>query len=120
MSWRQCVPVVVGVPVVVLQLLDGGDLGQIVCPRGGMEYWVALEEDQVVSITSQAVRALANLHRKGVVHRDIKPDQFLMAKPQVLPSPCPSPWLDVPPVAVVQGNAVEQRYSVSVLSNGVE
>ncbi len=61
-----------GVHYLVMQLVDGKDLGAIVKEHGPME--VA----QAVECMIQAARGLQYAHGKGIVHRDIKPGNLLL------------------------------------------
>jgi serine/threonine protein kinase len=58
-SWR-------GAPVLVIELLEGGTLADRI--RGG-----PLAFGEAISIASQIVRCLGDLHAQGLLHRDVKP-----------------------------------------------
>jgi serine/threonine-protein kinase len=62
-----------GVPYLVMELVDGHDLQRQL--RSG-----PLGVDQAVRIGGQICDALEAAHEAGVVHRDIKPDNILLAR----------------------------------------
>ena len=62
----------------VLEYIEGRDLGALVKERG------LLPIPEAVDYTIQAARGLAYAHRCGVVHRDIKPGNLLMARDNVV------------------------------------
>jgi serine/threonine-protein kinase len=65
-----------GVPFLVMELLEGQTLGALI-QEGPLPLWRALE------IARQTLRVLAFSHMKGVVHRDLKPNNvFLQALPE--------------------------------------
>ena len=57
-----------------MELLDGEALGDRVKRLGRMP-WV-----EAVAIVRQALLSLAEAHEKGVIHRDLKPDNLFLAK----------------------------------------
>ncbi|HEY4160033.1 MAG TPA: serine/threonine-protein kinase, partial [Polyangiaceae bacterium] len=56
-----------GEPYMVMEYLEGEDLGQWLTRRG------ALPVEQAVEFVIQACEALADAHSLGIVHRDLKP-----------------------------------------------
>ncbi|KAI5012370.1 hypothetical protein ZWY2020_024504 [Hordeum vulgare] len=56
----------------VVDLCAGGDLLSLVSARGGR-----LPEREAVGLAAQLASALAACHRRGVAHRDVKPDNLL-------------------------------------------
>ena len=57
-----------------MELLDGEALGDRL-KRSGRVPW-----SEAVSIVRQALLSLAEAHEKGVIHRDLKPDNLFLAK----------------------------------------
>jgi tetratricopeptide (TPR) repeat protein len=60
-----------------MEVLEGQDLGSIVRPG-------PLPVDQGIELLIQAANALAVVHDHGVVHRDVKPDNFFLTNAGVL------------------------------------
>ena len=58
----------------VMEYLDGRDLGQILRDKG------PLTPDRAALLCAQACDGLAAVHARGIVHRDIKPDNLFLAK----------------------------------------
>ncbi len=63
-----------GQPFLVMEYLDGGDLGQLMATAGAMPL------PRVLKIVEQIVSALSAVHRKGIVHRDLKPQNVLLIR----------------------------------------
>jgi serine/threonine protein kinase/putative intracellular protease/amidase len=61
-----------GIPFLVMEFIKGRDLAQRVAKEG------PLPADQAVDVVLQAARALDHAHRRGVIHRDIKPHNLLV------------------------------------------
>jgi serine/threonine-protein kinase len=61
-----------GLPYLVSEFLDGQELGERVKDAGKLELGVA------VSITRQVCRALSAAHARGIVHRDMKPENVFL------------------------------------------
>ncbi|XP_040376967.1 phosphoenolpyruvate carboxylase kinase 2 isoform X2 [Oryza brachyantha] len=55
----------------VVDLCEGGDLFSLVSARG------RLSEPEAADLMAQLASALASCHRRGVAHRDVKPDNLL-------------------------------------------
>jgi serine/threonine-protein kinase len=63
-----------GVRYFVMEYASGVTVGQLL-QRGG-----AMDEARVARIAMQIARALDHAHEKGLVHRDVKPDNILLTK----------------------------------------
>jgi eukaryotic-like serine/threonine-protein kinase len=61
-----------GKSFVVLELLDGHDLGKVLASTGPMP------GSRAVHIIQQILRGLGAAHAKGIVHRDMKPDNVFI------------------------------------------
>lgn len=59
---------------IVMELVDGITLKQYMKEHG------ALPTDEVLNFSIQIVRALAHAHSKGIIHRDIKPQNVMLLK----------------------------------------
>ncbi|MBU2693638.1 serine/threonine-protein kinase [Pimelobacter sp. 30-1] len=64
-----------GTPYIVTQYVDGRDLWSWLRERGPMPARQALQ------LCAQLARGLADAHRAGVVHRDVKPSNILIRDP---------------------------------------
>lgn len=62
-----------GTHYLAMEYVDGRDLGQIVDNEG------PLPVDQAVDYIIQAARGLAYAHGRGIIHRDVKPQNMLLA-----------------------------------------
>lgn len=60
-----------GLLYIVFELLAGRDLGELLSERG------TLDEPMVVHIMRQVLLSLDEAHSKGLLHRDIKPDNII-------------------------------------------
>ncbi len=58
----------------VTEFVDGASLRDLLRERG------RLEPEEAASLVSQAARALAAAHARGIVHRDVKPANLLVAE----------------------------------------
>jgi serine/threonine protein kinase len=61
-----------GAPFMAMEYLEGGSLSRLMKERG------ALPLQQAVSIARQVAMGLGYAHERGIIHRDIKPDNILM------------------------------------------
>jgi len=61
-----------GIHYLVMEFVDGQPLGQLVATRGAMPI------KQAISCILQAARGLEYAHAKGIIHRDIKPNNLLL------------------------------------------
>jgi len=61
-----------GYPFLVMELLQGQDLGQAITRQG------PIEPVRAVSIVRQVADALMAAHSEGVVHRDLKPENIFL------------------------------------------
>ena len=60
---------------VIMEYLNGGSLTQYVtCER------ISITEDQIAAICKSCLTALAYLHSRGIIHRDVKSDSILLSK----------------------------------------
>jgi phosphate/phosphite/phosphonate ABC transporter binding protein len=63
-----------GLLFIQMEFVDGTSAGELVRTRG------RLSEARAVQIALDAARGLAEAHRAGIVHRDVKPDNILVRR----------------------------------------
>jgi serine/threonine protein kinase len=61
-----------GRPYIIMEYLDGWPLGRMIAQRG------RLPAGSLAQLTREVLSALGAAHEKGVVHRDIKPDNIFV------------------------------------------
>src|SRR6476646_3793848 len=61
-----------GTPYIAMELVDGRTLKDLVRERG------PLPPDVAINLTIQVLRALGYAHRRGIVHRDVKPQNVIL------------------------------------------
>jgi serine/threonine-protein kinase len=61
-----------GTPYIAMELVDGRTLKELVLERGPLPPEIA------ISLTEQILRALGYAHRRGIVHRDVKPQNVIL------------------------------------------
>ena len=59
---------------IVMEFLDGENLKQYISRRG------LFEPDELISLLIPVMKALKNMHAKGLIHRDISPDNIMYTK----------------------------------------
>ena len=62
-----------GIHYLVLEFVGGQNLGQMLEARS------VLDEPEALAILGDVARALVDAHERGIVHRDVKPDNILLA-----------------------------------------
>src|SRR3954469_17906925 len=61
-----------GTPYIAMELVDGQTLKEVVTQRGPLPPNVAVE------LTEQILRGLGYAHKRGIVHRDVKPQNVIL------------------------------------------
>ncbi len=61
-------------PYMVMEYVDGESLG------GKIERQGRMAEDEAIRVITQVARALHCAHKRGMVHRDVKPDNVLLTR----------------------------------------
>lgn len=60
---------------IVLEYMEGGDLYEVVSKHG------AMEEQKAITVIRQILRALAFLHVRRIIHRDVKLENIMLPRP---------------------------------------
>jgi len=63
-----------GVHYIAMELVEGGNLEQLVQLSGPMEV------ERACQLIAEAAEALAHAHKRGIVHRDVKPANLLLTR----------------------------------------
>ena len=63
-----------GLAFIVMEHLEGRDLGAVLAERG------CLEKEVVATIVTQVAKALGKVHAAGLLHRDVKPDNIFLSE----------------------------------------
>lgn len=61
-------------PFIVMELLDGESLGQRLAKVG------RLDPEEAAAVITQICKAFTEAHQRGIVHRDIKPDNVFLSR----------------------------------------
>ncbi len=61
-----------GTPFIVMELVEGCSLADVLADRG------SLPQAEAVAVASQVLSALGSAHKRGLVHRDVKPGNVLL------------------------------------------
>ena len=62
---------------IIMEIMDGGSLDDLIKEHQGLPY------GQAAWITKEIIKGLAVAHEKGIIHRDMKPDNVLIGKGNV-------------------------------------
>ncbi len=92
-----------GRPYLVMEFVDGADLNRLIKERG------SLPLDQALDILTQAARGLREAHKRGIVHRDIKPHNLLVSRDGVVKVSD----LGLARVSEVQGTGGEDKHELT-------
>ncbi len=72
-----------GTPYIAMEYMAGGTLGELIAREG------TLDAPEAAAIAIQVARALVEAHRRGVIHRDVKPHNVFLAESPASPSTAP-------------------------------
>ncbi|MBZ4612456.1 serine/threonine-protein kinase [Mycobacterium avium] len=63
---------------IAMDYVDGPDLGTVLTQRGG----TGLSTGEVVAAVTAAAEALDHAHQRGLLHRDVKPQNIMISRPE--------------------------------------
>ncbi len=86
-----------GVPYIVMELVEGPSLAEVLEKRG------ALTPPEATAVASQLLAALGAAHRRGLVHRDVKPANVLIPGGQVPTSAVEEPSVKLADFGIAKG-----------------
>jgi eukaryotic-like serine/threonine-protein kinase len=86
-----------GVPYIVMELIEGPTLAAVLDDRG------RLGDREASAVTNQVLAALAAAHRRGLVHRDVKPGNVLLPGGVVPTHPASEPQAKLADFGIAKG-----------------
>ena len=86
-----------GVPYIVMELVEGPSLADVLAKRG------ALTPPEATAVASQLLAALGAAHRRGLVHRDVKPANVLVPDGQIPASAVEEPSVKLADFGIAKG-----------------
>ena len=92
-----------GIPYIVMELVDGPSLAGVLDERG------ALTPTEATAVASQLLAALGAAHRRGLVHRDVKPANVLVPGGHIPTSAVDEPSVKLADFGIAKG--IEQAQS---------
>ena len=86
-----------GVPFIVMELVEGPSLAEVLTRRG------QLAPAEAIAVGAQLSAALAVAHRRGLIHRDVKPANVLVPGAMLPAAPTDEPSVKVSDFGIAKG-----------------